>query len=111
MSVRTDRCRRRETASAHKRGRHHERRYAPESLRSRSAIPQQSGLHRGYVANIEESVGAAGSVVTDYRYEQNIHSDSQFLQESIAEAEISADTVTLITDGERVWKITPQILC
>lgn len=56
-------------------------------------------IHRGYVANIEESVGASGSVVTDYRYEQNTHSDSQFLQESIAEAEISTDTVTLITDG------------
>jgi len=26
-------------------------------------------VHRGYAANIEESVGAAGSVVTDYRYE------------------------------------------
>lgn len=56
-------------------------------------------IHRGYVANIEESVGAAGSVVTDYRYEQNIHSDSQFLQESVAEAEISEEMATLITDG------------
>ena len=36
-------------------------------------------IHLGYAANIEESVGAAGSVVTDYRYEQNIHSDRQFL--------------------------------
>lgn len=29
----------------------------------------------------------------------NIHSDSQFLQESVAEAEISEEMVTLITDG------------
>lgn len=56
-------------------------------------------IHRGYVANIEESVGAAGSVVTDYRYEQNLHSDSQFLQESVAEAEISEEMATMITDG------------
>lgn len=39
------------------------------------------------------------SVVTDYRYEQNIHSDSQYLQESVAEAEISEEMVTLITEG------------
>lgn len=32
--------------------------------------------HRGYVANLEESVGRNGSVVTDYAYEQNIHSDN-----------------------------------
>lgn len=56
--------------------------------------------HRGYVASIEEPMGAAGSVVTDYRYEQNIHSDSQFTQDSIAEAEISEDMVTLIMNGD-----------
>ena len=27
--------------------------------------------HRGYVANLEESVGEGDSVVTDYQYEQN----------------------------------------
>ena len=26
--------------------------------------------HRGYAANLEESVGADGSVVTEYQYEQ-----------------------------------------
>ena len=35
--------------------------------------------HRGYAANLEESVGADGSVVTEYQYEQNNHSDSQFI--------------------------------
>lgn len=34
--------------------------------------------HRSYVANLEESVGKNGSVITDYRFEQNIYSDSQF---------------------------------
>ena len=33
--------------------------------------------HRGYAANLEETVGEKGSVVIDYQYEQNIHSDSQ----------------------------------
>jgi len=32
--------------------------------------------HRGYVANLEESVGENGSVITDYQFEQNIYSDS-----------------------------------
>ena len=43
--------------------------------------------HRGYVANFEESVGKNGSVVTDYAYEQNIHSDSQFLKEHLEQME------------------------
>lgn len=56
-------------------------------------------IHRGYAANVEESVGANGSIVTNYQYDQNIHSDSQFLQESVAEAEETEEIVTLITDG------------
>ena len=56
-------------------------------------------IHRGYVANIEESVGANGSVVTNYQYEQNNYSDSQLLQDSVAETEKSEKTITLITDG------------
>ena len=32
---------------------------------------------RGYVANVTESVGSAGSVVTDYQYEQSVCSGSQ----------------------------------
>ena len=34
--------------------------------------------HRGYVANIVETVNANGSVVTDYDYDVNIHSDQDF---------------------------------
>lgn len=40
--------------------------------------------YRGYSANIEETVGKNGSVVTDYQYDKNIHTDSQFLQESLS---------------------------
>lgn len=56
-------------------------------------------LHRGYAANLEETVGKNGSVVTDYQYEQNIHSDSQFLQDSISKMDKSAEEIVLITDG------------
>lgn len=56
-------------------------------------------IHRGYVANFEESVGKSGSVVTDYQYEQNNYSDSQFLQDSVARTEKQEETIKLVTDG------------
>lgn len=56
-------------------------------------------LHRGYTANLEETVGRNGSVVTDYQYDKNIHTDSQFLQESLNSMEKSAEEVVLVTDG------------
>jgi len=55
--------------------------------------------HRGYVANLEESVGGNGSVVTDYQYKQNIHSDSQFLKENLAQMEKQDETIALVADG------------
>lgn len=56
-------------------------------------------LYRGYTANLEESVGKNGSVVTNYQYEQNIHSDSRFLQDTISQMEKSENEIVLITDG------------
>lgn len=55
--------------------------------------------HRGYVANLEESVGANGSVVTEYQYEQNTHSDSQFLKDHLNKMEKQDESISLITDG------------
>jgi Transposase DDE domain/Transposase domain (DUF772) len=55
--------------------------------------------HRGYVANLEESVGKEGSVITEYQYEQNIHSDSQFLKEHLEQMEKQGERVTIVTDG------------
>lgn len=40
--------------------------------------------YRGYSTNIEETVGKNGSVVTDYQYDKNTHTDSRFLQESLS---------------------------
>ena len=55
--------------------------------------------HRGYAANVTESVGEAGSIVTDYQYEQNNHSDREFLKEHLESAEKRPEQVTLVTDG------------
>jgi len=55
--------------------------------------------YRGYVANFEESVGVNGTVITEYQYEQNIHSDSLFLKEHLREIKRQDETVTLVADG------------
>lgn len=55
--------------------------------------------HRGYVANLEESVGKNGSVITDYQLEQNIYSDSQFLQDSLQKTERQETDSIIIADG------------
>ena len=55
--------------------------------------------HRGYIANFEESVGANGSVVTDYAVEQNNTSDSTLLKKHLDQMEKQTEKVTMIADG------------
>lgn len=55
--------------------------------------------HRGYVANVTECCGENGSLVTNYQYEQNNHSDSEFLEDAINEMGPQEETVTIATDG------------
>lgn len=55
--------------------------------------------HRGYAANLEETVGKSGSVVTDHQYDQNTRSDSEFLQESLCRMEKAEEETVLVTDG------------
>lgn len=55
--------------------------------------------HRGYAANLEESVGENGSVVTEYQYEQNTHSDSQFIQEHLEQMNRQEEQTVIVTDG------------
>lgn len=55
--------------------------------------------NRGYVANVTEESGENGSIITDYQYEQNIHSDSKFLQEKLENMEKQETPVTIVTDG------------
>lgn len=55
--------------------------------------------HRGYAVNLEESVDATGSVITDYQYDVNIRSDSDFLKENVEKQNKTEESVILVTDG------------
>jgi len=55
--------------------------------------------YRGYVANVIEETGENGSLVTEYQYEQNIHSDSQFASEVIEQLGPQEETATIVADG------------
>lgn len=55
--------------------------------------------HRGYVANFEETVVQSGSVVTDYQFEQNIYTDSQFFKDSLERKETSDEKAIVVADG------------
>lgn len=55
--------------------------------------------NRDYTANVVETVGDNGSIVTDYQYEKNTHSDSQFLKETVNAMEKTEKPTVLITDG------------
>lgn len=55
--------------------------------------------HKGYAANVEESVGKNGSVATDYQFDKNTKSDSEFLQEHLEKIGRQAEETKLVADG------------
>ena len=55
--------------------------------------------HRGYAANLTETVDEKGSIVTDYQYDVNTRSDASFVKEYIENAPVSDETTALIADG------------
>ncbi len=55
--------------------------------------------HRGYAANVTEVSGENGSIVTDYQYETNTYSDSQFLKDTLDAMDVQEVPVTIVTDG------------
>ena len=55
--------------------------------------------HRGYAANITETVDKNGTIVTDYQYDVNTRSDTDFLREMIDNSKTAEETVALIADG------------
>lgn len=55
--------------------------------------------HRGYVANVIESVGENGSIVTDYQYETNNTSDSQMLKDKLNQMEPQKEATVFVADG------------
>lgn len=57
------------------------------------------GKHLGYAANLTETVGGNQSLVTDYAYEQNIYSDSQFLKDHLDKEPIYEQEVVMVADG------------
>lgn len=60
---------------------------------------QKAGVeHRGYVANLTETTSENGSIITDYAYEQNIYSDSQFLKDYLNSHDLPEDS-TIVADG------------
>ena len=55
--------------------------------------------HRGYVGNIEESVGENGSVVTGYGYETNNTSDSAMLKDHLEKMDKQEQKTLVVTGG------------
>lgn len=57
------------------------------------------GKHLGYAANLTETVGKHGSLITDYAYEQNTYSDSQFLKDHLENEPSHDKRVIMVADG------------
>lgn len=55
--------------------------------------------HRGYVANLEESVGKNGSIITSYDVKPNNASDSEMLKEHLENMEVQEEPVAMTVDG------------
>ena len=55
--------------------------------------------NRGYAANVVEAAGEAGSIVTDYQYEKNTCSDSQFMKDYLEKEEAHQEQATVVADG------------
>lgn len=55
--------------------------------------------HKGYTANIVESVGDGCSIVTDYDLAPNIHSDSEFARETFERLGKQEKKTTIVADG------------
>lgn len=56
--------------------------------------------HKGYTANIVETVGEEGvSLITDFDFQQNSYSDSQFCKDQIERHSAQEERLTLIADG------------
>lgn len=55
--------------------------------------------YRGYAANVIEETGESGSIVTEYQYEVNTYSDSQFAKDTIEILGKQEEKVKLVADG------------
>ena len=57
------------------------------------------GKHLGYVANVVESVGENGSLITDYNYQQNTYSDNQFMKDYLRNQDSFSNDSFIVADG------------
>ena len=55
--------------------------------------------YQGYTANIVEDCGENGNIITQYDYEVNLHSDTEFCAEVIESLGAQEEKTVLITDG------------
>ncbi|HWT75174.1 MAG TPA: transposase [Mobilitalea sp.] len=55
--------------------------------------------NKSYVGNLVETIDEKGSIITNYDYEVNSHSDSNFCKETIEKMGKQEEPVTLIADG------------
>ena len=65
--------------------------------------------HRGYTANVEETVGENGSCITDYQFETNNKSDSSMLKDKLNSMEKQENPVTMIADGAYAGEENTQL--
>ncbi|MGF7430609.1 transposase [Thermoanaerobacterium thermosaccharolyticum] len=55
--------------------------------------------NKGYVGNLVETVDKKGSIITNYDYDVNTHSDSSFCKETIEKLGKQEKAITIIADG------------
>ena len=55
--------------------------------------------HTGYVGNVVESLGEDSAIITQFDFQTNNYSDSQFCKDVVDEMGKQSETVTLIADG------------
>ena len=55
--------------------------------------------HTGYVGNVVESIGEDSAVITQFDYQANSYSDSQFCKDVVDEMGKQTQKVTLVADG------------
>ena len=77
---------------------------SPQSLQNPSdedaTFRRKAGeQHQGYTANVVETCGKNGNIITNYEYEVNQHSDAEFGAEVIKELGPQEEKLVLIGDG------------
>jgi len=77
---------------------------SPQSLQNPSdedaTFRRKAGeAYQGYVGNMVEDCGENGSIITQYEFDVNIHSDIDFAKEVIGELGPQEEKTVLITDG------------